>query len=78
MPFAAAFPFPKKFLLRKSFFDITRRIVRLSGNLQSCRASMQTLQHLAQDADETVRLRADNIIQLALEKGAPQVKKTKA
>ena len=71
-------PRARDLLLRKSFFDITRRIVRLSGNLQSCRASMQTLQHLAQDADETVRLRADNIIQLALEKGAPQVKKAKA
>ncbi len=74
---SAECPRARDLLQRKAFFDITKRIIRMSDSLQECRASMQTLQHLTQDADETVRTRAENIIQLALEKGAPQVKKGK-
>ena len=61
-------------LLRKSFFDITKRIISLSPNLQSCRASMQTLRNLSRDTDPTIRSRALELIQFATAKNAPAVK----
>ena len=75
---SAESPRARDLLLRKTFFDMTKRIIRLSDSLQACRASMQTLQLLTQDADETVRTRAANVIKLAIEKGAPQMKSGKS
>ena len=63
-------PRARDMMLRKSFFDLTRRIIRLSPDLSPCDAAMQTLQNLMKDEDELVRSRARQVLTLAEEKGA--------
>ena len=68
-------PRARDLLLRKSFFDLTRRVIRLSPDLSPCNAAMQTLQNLMKDEDELVRARARQVLMLAEEKGAHLSKK---
>lgn len=70
-------PRARDLLLRKSFFDITKRIIARSEDLSSCRPSMQVLLTLQRDQDETVRSRARLLQELAAAKGAPVPGKVK-
>lgn len=68
-------PRARDLLLRKSFYDLTRRIIRMSDNLSTCDAALQTLQNLIRDEDETVHTRALEILRQAEEKGGRLSKK---
>ena len=70
-------PRARDLMLRKSFFDLGRRIIRMSDDLSSCDAALQTLQNLMRDEDETVRARAGEMMMLAEGKGACLFKKGK-
>lgn len=73
---AADSPRARDLMLRKVFFDQTKRIIRLTPDLSMCRPAMQVLLTLEQDADETVRVRAAQLRALAAAKGAPVPGKT--
>lgn len=70
-------PRARDLLLRKPFFDITKRIIARSEDLSSCRPAMQVLLTLQRDQDETVRSRASLLQELAAAKGAPVAGKVK-
>ncbi len=70
-------PRARDLLLRKPFFDITKRIIARSADLSSCRPAMQVLLTLQHDQDETVNTRARQLQELAVAKGAPVVGKTR-
>lgn len=72
-----ASPRARDLMLRKYFFDLTRRIIAKSEDLSACGPAMQVLLTLQQDSEEIVRTRARELQELAAARGAPVIGKVK-